>query len=206
MDAVALSGSVVACAVMAGAAVLTGWRVDAVSRRGGGADDYFWTMFGGVVVLVGAGVTAAILGAAWIAGTVGVVSSAAAGIWVWRLHGRRALLAEETARTAVWSELHGRHDAVVRRWADYELDPAKAISYPGMHDPGNPAIRPVTRALRAADAERDAGTATTAQGPVLQRYADAVTRLERALDAAECDPAALGTQRLPRHRGAPGRL
>ena len=56
MDVVALIGSLIACVVMAGVAALTGWRLDAVSQRGGGSDDYFWVGFGGVVVITGVGV------------------------------------------------------------------------------------------------------------------------------------------------------
>lgn len=206
MEAVALVGSLAGCAVMVGAAVLTGWRIDAASRRGGRADDYFWIVFGGVVVVVGAGVVAGSLGAAWAAVTVGITSSAAASAWAWRRHEQRSRLAEEASRAAAWSDLQRRHEGVVRRWAEYDVDPGKAIDYPGMHDPRNPAVRSVVHALRAAEAECGVGSAALAHGDAgTRRYADAVAGLEQAFDAAEHELEEPETRRPPRHRAVPGR-
>jgi hypothetical protein len=209
MDAAALAGSLAACAVMAGAAALTGWRIDAVSRRNGGADDYFWTAFGGILVVLGAGVVAGALGGpgAVMAVGVGIASPLAAVTWARRRHERRARAARESARAAAWEHLCRRHDAVVRRWAEYDVDPAKAIRYPGMHDPTHPAARSVIHALRAAGAERRAGPGSTA-GPQsdpreMRGYADAVGSLERALALAEQD---IGAHPLGRHRAVPSRL
>lgn len=189
MDIGALTGTLISCVVMAATVALTAWRVDAVSRRKGGADDYFWVVFGGGVVVLGAGVVAGTTGApgALLALGVGVGSVVTAAAWSSRQHGRRR--AETAAVT--WADLHGRHDAAVRRWADYDVDPAKAIDYPAMHDPASPAGRPVIRALRAARLERaDAEGAGT---PPL-RYTDAVDELERAVDEAE---QALGVRGAP---------
>lgn len=206
MDAVALVGSLVACAVMVGAAALTGWRSDAASRHGGKADDYFWIVFGGVVVVVGAGVVAGSLGAAWAAVMVGITSSTAASAWAWRRHEQRRRLAEELSRAAAWSDLQRRHETVVRRWAEYDVDPGKAIDYPGMHDPRNAVARSVVHALRAAEAECKAGAAALADGDAgTGRYADAVAGLEQAFDAAEHDLEEPETRRPPRHRAVPGR-
>ncbi|MDN4609675.1 hypothetical protein [Arthrobacter burdickii] len=209
MDAAALAGSLAACAVMAGAAALTGWRIDAVSRRNGGADDYFWTAFGGILVVLGAGVVAGALGGpgAVMAVGVGIASPLAAATWARGRHERRARAARESARATAWEHLCRRHDAVVRRWAEYDVDPAKAIRYPGMHDPTHPAARSVIHALRAAGAKRDAGPGSTADPQAdpreMRGYADAVGSLERALALAEQD---IGAHPLGRHRTVPSRL
>ncbi len=194
MDAVALTGGLAACAVMAVAAALTGWRLDAVSRRGGGTDDYFWVGFGGAVVLAAAGFVGALLGGGAVL-VVGLVPAGAVGAWVWHRHDRRGRKAAETARAAAGAELRRRHAAVVRRWAEYDVDPAKAISYPAMHDPRHPVGKPVVRALRAADAARDDGAT-----PDLGRYAAAVDRLEEAFATAEHDLLTVGKRRPARHR------
>lgn len=197
MDAVALTGSLAACAVMAVAAALTGWRLDAVSRRGGGADDYFWVGFGGTVVLAAAGIVGGSLGGGAAVLVVGLVSAGAVAAWTWRRHDRRSVEAAEAARTAASAELRRRHAEVVRRWAEYDLDPARAISFPAMHDPRHPVGRPVVRALRAADAARDDGAA-----PDLDRYAAAVHRLEEAFRAAEHELVADGKNHSARHRAS----
>ncbi|MDQ0736785.1 hypothetical protein [Arthrobacter agilis] len=182
MDAVALTGSLAACAVMVGAATLTGWRLDAVSRRGGGADDYFWVGFGGVVVIAAAGLVGGSLGGggAVLAVVVGIVSVVATVAWSWHSHARRSRAADEAAAADARADLRRRHAAVVRRWADYDVDPGKAIHYPAMHDPRHPVGRPVVRALRAADAARD-----DPAPPDPECYAAAVDRLERAFATAE---------------------
>lgn len=203
MDAVAMTGSLLACAVMAGAAAFTATRLDAVSGRNGEADDYFWVAFGGAVAVVGAGVVAGSLGAAWLALVVGGVSSAVALTWFWRRHSRRARRIEDDARAAVWKELDGRRDAVLRRWADYDVDPAKAISYPGMHDPADPAGGQVVRALRAAGAERDAVGASPGDTVHTARYGDAVTRLEQVFEAAERKLTTSQERPIARHRASP---
>lgn len=186
MDAAALIGSVAACLVMAGAAAVTAWRIDAAARRDGELDDYFWVVFGGVVTISGAGAVAAYLGAGWAAVAVGAASTTAALTWVVRHHDRRRRLTEESACAEVWADLCRRHDAVVRRWADYDLDPAKAITYPDMHRPGNAAGRPVVHALRAAGTERARAVAAgEVTAPDATRYSEAVARLEDAFEAAE---------------------
>lgn len=201
MDAVALAGSVAgslaACAVMIAAAALVGWRLDAVSRGGGEADDYFWIGFGGVVVITGAGLVAASAGGAGAmpAVVVGIVCAGAAITWAWWRHDRRGRAAEEAARAGAAADLRRRHADVVRRWADYEVDPAKAIRYPAMHDTREPVGRPVVRALRAADAAREGDASTDLAG-----YAAAVDRLEQAFATAERDLATPGRRQAARHR------
>jgi hypothetical protein len=200
VDVVALIGSLAACAVMAGVAALTGWRIDAVSRRGGGPDDYFWVAFGGVVVTAGVGVAGGAPGGpgAVLVGVVGVTATAAVVAWTWRRHDRRNKAAARAASTATWAGLRARHGEVLRRWADYDLDPAKAIHHPGMHDPRHPVGQPVIRALRAADAAHGG-----ADAPDVERYAAAVDRLEQAFDTAESRLAAPRTGRGARHRALP---
>lgn len=208
MDVAAMTGSLAACAVMAAAAAVTGWRIDAASRRDAGADDYFWIAFGGIVVIAGGGVAAATMSGAGalLAVLTGVGACAAAAAWAWRRHAQRARAARESAHSAAWGELRRRHDAIIRQWADYDVDPAKAIRYPAMHDPGHPAARPVVRALRAAGDEGNPESGGRRDGRDLQRYADAVARLERTFDAAERELGELGTRRPARHREASGRF
>ncbi|WP_146069639.1 hypothetical protein [Arthrobacter sp. B0490] len=201
MDAVALAGgvagSLAACAVMIAAAALVGWRLDAVSRSGGGADDYFWIGFGGLVVITGAGLVAGSSGGAGAmpAVVVGIVCAGAAVTWAWWRHDRRGRAAAEASRAGAAADLRRRHAEVVRRWADYDVDPAKAIRYPAMHDPRHPVGWPVVRALRAADAARDGDASTDPAG-----YAAAVGRLEQAFETAEHDLAAPDERRPARHR------
>ena len=200
MDVVALIGSLIACVVMAGVAALTGWRLDAVSQRGGGSDDYFWVGFGGVVVITGVGVAGGSAGGpgAVLVGVVGVAVTTAMVAWSVRRHDRRNRASVRAERTAAWAELRARHGEVLRRWADYDLDPAKAIHHPGMHDPRHPVGQPVIRALRAADAAHGGDDA-----PDVERYAAAVDRLEQAFDTAESRLADPRTGRAARHRALP---
>ncbi|MFJ6002060.1 hypothetical protein [Arthrobacter sp. NPDC092385] len=205
MDAVGTAGSLVACLVMMGAAALAGWRIDEASRRRGGADDYFWIAFGGAAVIAGAGSVAALPGGPGIvlALVVGLVSSAAAVGWAWWRHGRRSRAVAESLREAVWADLRRRHDEVIRRWADYELDPWKAIRYPAMHDSGQPEGRAVVRALRAA-AESGTGAHSSGEEPADPvRYAEAVAGLEQAFERAEQRVGACREGSGARHRGVP---
>ncbi|THJ65166.1 hypothetical protein E8P82_12700 [Arthrobacter echini] len=186
MDVIGLLGILSSCLVIAAGAAVTGWRLDVVSQRGGETDDYFWVAFGGVVVVAGAGVVAVALGGLWPAALTAAVSIPAVSAWLWRRVRTRRAENEIAARSAVWSELLRRHDAVARRWADYDLDPAKAIDHPEMHDPSHPAARRVVHALRAADTERDAaGRSTPGGSGDVRAYADAVRGVEHAFDLAE---------------------
>ncbi len=203
MDAVALIGTLAAWLVMAGAAVLTAWRVDGAWRRGAEADDYFWLVFSGAVVVVGAGVVAGTLGGAWSAVTVGVATSGAGSVWVWWRHRQRLVRTARTTREDAWAELCRRHDAVVRRWADYDVDPAKAIAYPAMHRPGDAVTRPVVHALREAVAVR-AAAPDGPDGRDADLYAAAVVRLEHVFGDAEQSVLAGEDARAARHRAVPG--
>ena len=194
MDIGDLTATLIGCVVLAATVALTAWRLDVVSQRKGAADDYFWIGFGGLAVVTGAGVVAGTAGAlgAVLAVGIGVVSAIAAAAWLVRRYRRR----QSDATDAAWEGLHRRHDAAVQRWTDYEVDPAKAIDYPGMHDPSNPEVQPIVRALRAARQER---TGAEEAGGGLRhpplRYTDAVCNLEHAVDAAE---QALGVSGPPR--------
>lgn len=207
MDAVALIGIVLACIVVAGGAAGTAWRFDLASRRSGGIDDYFWIAFGGGVVVCGAAAAAASFGGASAAAVVVAVSAPTACSWAWLHHRQRMRLAEETARVEYWADLRRRHDTVVSRWADYDVDPAKAIAYPGMHSPTDPVGKALVRALRAAGAERDAREdPATGATPAARRYEEAVVRLEGVFDAAEREVRARHARVGARHRAVPGRL
>ncbi len=202
MDVIALIGILSACLVMVGGTALTGWRLDVVSRRRGGTDDYFWVAFGGVVVVAGAGVVAAALGGLWVASLAAVVSIPAVWLWVSRRQRRRREEAERAARTTAWSELRSRHDAVVERWADYDLDPAKAIDHPEMHDPSHPAARRMVNALRRAESARDIGAQS--QPDDVSNYVTAVQHAEEAFEMAEHEVGVHRTERAERHRELPG--
>lgn len=206
MDVVALLGIISACLVVAAGTAVTAWRVDVLARSGGGTDDYFWVAFGGVVVVAGAGAVAAALGGLWPAAATAAVAVAAVTGWVWRRERARRVKADVAARTTAWSQLLSRHDAVARHWADYDLDPAKAIDHPEMHDPSHPAARRVVHALRDAETERDAGSGSPTGWPGnLTGYTEAVLRVEHAFAESEREVGVLRTTRVPRHRDGPGR-
>ncbi|WP_298251912.1 hypothetical protein [uncultured Arthrobacter sp.] len=206
MDVVALLGIVSACLVVAAGTAITAWRVDVLARSGGGTDDFFWVAFGGVVVVAGAGVVAAALGGLWAAAATAAVAVTVAAGWVWRRERARRQEAVVAARTIAWSGLLGRHDTVARHWADYDLDPAKAIDHPEMHDPSHPAARRVVHALRDAETERDAGSGSpTGQPGELAAYTEAVLRAEHVFAEAEREVGVLRTTRVARHRDGPGR-
>ncbi|QCR18828.1 hypothetical protein [Agrococcus sp. SGAir0287] len=76
-----------------------------------------------------------------------------------------------------------RHDAVLRRWLDHELDAAKVIDYPLMTDMREPLTRDFHRAKRRADALRpDDGEQLDATR--LAEYRDAVEQFEDAFEVA----------------------
>jgi hypothetical protein len=70
----------------------------------------------------------------------------------------------------------GRHNAVLRHWSRYELDPGMAIEFPGMSDVRVPQTAEFFRAMKEAQYCRLAPDTD---------YASAVERLEKAFSAAE---------------------
>lgn len=102
---------------------------------------------------------------------------------LYRLRNQQADL-EQAGRAEVQA-LIDAHDAVNRRWLDYELDVGKLIDFPVMTDVREPLTVAFLRAKREADGLRpsDAGQITTA--PRLAEYRAAVRGFELAFDVAE---------------------
>ena len=102
---------------------------------------------------------------------------------LYRLRNRQAQA--ETAGRSEVQALMADHDAVNRRWLDYELDVGKLIDFPLMTDVREPLTVAYLRAKREADGLRpgDPGRLTTAAG--LAGYRAAVRGFEVAFDVAE---------------------
>ena len=110
-----------------------------------------------------------------------------------RRHRRRVELYQLRNRTAEVErasqsqvrKLMESHDAVNRRWLEYELDVGKLIDFPVMTDVREPLTVAFLRAKRHADGLRPGapGDITTAAG--LAEYRDAVNSFELAFDVAE---------------------
>ena len=102
---------------------------------------------------------------------------------LYRLRNRQAE-AETAGRNEVQA-LVDDHDAVNRRWLDYELDVGKLIDFPMMTDVREPLTVAFLRAKREADGLRPEGPGriTTAAG--LAAYRAAVRDFEVAFDVAE---------------------
>jgi hypothetical protein len=96
----------------------------------------------------------------------------------------QAVQAEKASQAQV-AALMAAHDAVNRRWLDYELDVGKLIDFPVMTDVREPLTVAFLRAKKAADGLRPAapGDITTAAG--LAEYRTAVHGFELAFDVAE---------------------
>lgn len=97
--------------------------------------------------------------------------------------------AEQVSAPAISEQLQhlfDTHDAVTKRWLDYELDVAKMIAYPAMSDGRQPLTAAFLRAKKVADAARPA-SAKKLTAASLSEYRAAVTDLEVAFDLAERD-------------------
>lgn len=93
---------------------------------------------------------------------------------------------DDDARAAVQRVLDA-HDAVTRRWLDYELDVAKLIAFPAMSDGREPLTAAFLRAKKVADGLRPASARSRVSAADLTAYRDAVTDAEVAFDVAERD-------------------
>ncbi|TRW46102.1 hypothetical protein [Georgenia yuyongxinii] len=101
-------------------------------------------------------------------------------------YGARATAAEQARVTQ--SEIDrtlARHQAVTKRWLDYELDVAKLIDYPLMTDMREPLTLDFHRAKRDADALRPDDAMELQDAGLLAEYRDAVRHFETAFDLAE---------------------
>lgn len=79
------------------------------------------------------------------------------------------------------------HDAITRRWLDYELDVAKLIAFPAMSDGRQPLTAKFLRAKKVADGLRPPSTKARITPAEFAEYRDAVTDYEVAFDVAERD-------------------
>ena len=91
---------------------------------------------------------------------------------------------EQAGRSQVQA-LVDAHDAVNRRWLDYELDVGKLIDFPVMTDVREPLTVAFLRAKREADGLRPATAADMSTAARLAEYRAAVGSFELAFDVAE---------------------
>jgi hypothetical protein len=84
-------------------------------------------------------------------------------------------------------KLLAAHDAVTKRWLDYELDVAKLIAFPAMSDGRQPLTAAYLRAKKVADRLRPASPKVKLTKEQLDEYRNAVTDFEVAFDVAERD-------------------
>nr|WP_208387957.1 hypothetical protein [Microbacterium halimionae] len=79
------------------------------------------------------------------------------------------------------------HDAVIKKWLEYELDVAKVIAYPAMSDGRQPLTAAFLRAKKVADNLRPESDTAKLTPELFAEYRDAVTDCEVAFDVAERD-------------------
>lgn len=107
------------------------------------------------------------------------------------LHLRRRWLAgSQTAGSTAAAPLAAQHDALIKRWLQYELDPAAAAAAPALSDAANPATAAMLRGMRRAELLRPGAGQHGPDGysrgsEELAAYAGAVTEFGRLLAAAE---------------------
>lgn len=99
-----------------------------------------------------------------------------------------AAVSDDTrARQEMLTRLWEDHDAITRRWLDYELDAAKQIAFPSMSDGREPLTAAFLRAQKKADALRPASANSITSDAELAEYLDAVGDYSVAFDVAERD-------------------
>ncbi|MBE4717324.1 hypothetical protein [Pseudarthrobacter sp. AB1] len=96
----------------------------------------------------------------------------------------QAVQAEQASQAQV-AALMAAHDAVNRRWLDYELDVGKLIDFPVMTDVREPLTVAFLRAKKAADGLRPARPEEITTAARLAEYRTAVHGFELAFDVAE---------------------
>ena len=145
---------------------------------GDSPDLLFWDLFGGAVVIAPALLIPAVasppagLALAAVAGLSGIAAyRCSPTVLSWYGTRRRRRVEAPLSRAAAVE-----HEAIVGRWAQYELDPALAISYPDLADVARPETAAIVKALRDAETLKDLAD---------PGYPHAVARLGQALDCAE---------------------
>jgi len=96
----------------------------------------------------------------------------------------QAVQAEQASQTEV-AALMAAHDAVNKRWLDYELDVGKLIDFPVMSDVREPLTVAFLRAKKEADRLRPAASGDITTAARLGEYRSAVNAFELAFDVAE---------------------
>ena len=96
----------------------------------------------------------------------------------------QAAAQDKASRTQV-RQLMDSHDAVNRRWLDYELDVGKLIDFPVMTDVREPLTVAFQRAKRTADGLRPGTPEDITTAAELGEYREAVHSFELAFDVAE---------------------
>jgi hypothetical protein len=96
----------------------------------------------------------------------------------------QTLQAEQVAEAEV-AMLMATHEAVNKRWLDYELDVGKLIDFPLMTDVREPLTVAFLRAKREADGLRPATARELKAASRLEAYRAAVNAYEVAFDVAE---------------------
>ncbi|MBT1004050.1 hypothetical protein KIH31_15795 [Paenarthrobacter sp. DKR-5] len=91
----------------------------------------------------------------------------------------------EQVRVDEVRRLMNAHDAVNKRWLEYELDVAKLIDFPMMSDVREPLTVGFLRAKREADALHPDQPEELRDKAALEQYRSAVTAFEVAFDVAE---------------------
>lgn len=91
------------------------------------------------------------------------------------------------AQVAQLERLFASHDAVTKRWLEYELDVAKLIAFPAMSDGRQQLTAAYLRAKRVADGLRPASAKAKLTHEQFSEYRSAVTDYEVAFDLAERD-------------------
>lgn len=145
-------------------------------------DALFWNTFTGLVVIVPAVLIPAVLSP--VVGLLLFSLGVAAALLT--LTGSRRLDLRQRSKPENrpgYIFAVARHDAVLRQWSRYELDPGKAIEFPGMSDVRVPQTAEFFRAMKEAQHSR---LATDTD------YTRAVERLEKAFAAAEKASGPLG--------------
>lgn len=98
-----------------------------------------------------------------------------------------AAVATPTNRKQELTRLTAEHDAIVKRWLDYELDVAKLIAYPAMSDGRNELTAAFLRAKRRADSLRPESVDAKVDADAVRAYREAVIDFGSAFDVAERD-------------------
>lgn len=141
-------------------------------------DLLFWDLFGGAVVIAPALIIPAVasppagLALAAVAGVSGIAAyRSSPAVFSWYEARRRRRVEAPLSRAA--AIVHGE---IVGRWAQYELDPGLAISYPDLGDVRRPETAAFVKVLREAE---------TLKALADPGYPHAVERLGEALHRAE---------------------